>query len=99
MDSAAEGRADQDPECARKKTKLRRQHRSNERPRPSNCRKVMSEYHPPIRWHIIFIVILQNCRCGTLFIQHEHLCRQPAAIKTVADRQSAESGNDYPERA
>jgi hypothetical protein len=84
--AAAESRADQDPESAREKTKLRRQHGANQRSGSGNRCKMMSKNHPAIRWHIILIVVSQNCRRGALLIQNEYFGCEPFAVKTVANR-------------
>src|SRR5204863_9828363 len=89
--------ADQDPESARKKAKLRSQHGANQWSGSGNRRKMMSKHHPAIRWHVIFVVISHNCRRGALLIQHEHFGREPFAVKTVADRESAEPCDDDPQ--
>ena len=86
MHAAAESRTDQDPQCAREKTKLCRQHGPNQRSRPGDRRKMMSKHHPPIRRDVIFVVISQNCRCGTLLVKDEHFCCEPFTVETVADR-------------
>ena len=99
MDTAAERRADQDPESAGKKTKLRRQDGTNQRPRTGDGCKVVPENHPAVCWHIILVVVLQQRRCGTLLIEHEHFCGQPFTVKTIADRQRAESSGNDPQRA
>ena len=97
--AAAERCTNQDPESAGQKPKLRRQHRTDQWPGSGNCRKVMAENHPAIRWHIIFTVILQDCRCGALLIKHEHLCCQPFAVEAIANGQRAKSSQNNPERA
>ena len=99
VDASAERCADQNPECARQEPELRGQHRPNQRPRSGNRRKMVSENHPSIGRHIILVVILQNCRSSPLFVQHEHLCRQPFAVKAIADGQCAKPSQNNPERA
>src|SRR4029450_6360021 len=81
--AAAESGADQDPKSAREKTKLRSQHRTDERTGAGDRSEMRSGCHPAIRWHIIFVVVSQNSGRCTLLIENEHFGRQPFAIKTV----------------
>ena len=89
MHATAERRADQNPKRARQITKLRREHRTHQRSRAGDGRKVMTESHPAIGRHEILAVFLHDRGRGPLVVQHEHLYRQPPAVETVADRQSA----------
>ena len=66
--TAAQRRPDQDPERAWQKTKLRRQHRTNQRPRPGDGGKMMTENHPAVGRHKIFAVVLHHSRCRTLVV-------------------------------
>jgi hypothetical protein len=53
---AAQRDANEDPQQPRQETKLRRQHRTDERPSAGNRRKVMAEQHPAVGRHIVFAV-------------------------------------------
>src|SRR5882724_8896508 len=99
MHATAQRRSDQNPNGPRKKTELCRQYRPNQRSRTSDGSKVMSENHPSVRWHIILVVVLQDCRRRSRLIENEHLCRQPLAVKTIANRQCAKSSGNDPECA
>src|SRR5438046_360396 len=57
---------------------------------------MMPENHPAVRWHIIFAVVLQNSWRGSFVIQHQYFCRQPFAVKTVADAKRTKARNNDP---
>ena len=90
--AAAERRADQNPKRARQKSKLRRQHRTDQRPGPGDRGKMMAENHPAIRRDKILAVILHDRRRGALIVQDQNLRRQPFAVETIADREGAKPG-------
>ena len=97
--AASERRADQNPKRAGQETKLSCQHRTHQRSRTGNRRKVMPENHPAICGHIVLAVVLQDCRCGSLVVEHQYLCRQPFAVKTIADAKRAKARHDNPKGA
>ena len=98
VNRAAKCGPDQNPKCARQKTKLRREHRPDERSRPGDGGEVVTENHPAIRRHEIFAVVLHDGRRRSLIVEQKYLGRQPFAVKTIADRERTESGHDNPER-
>ena len=59
----------------------------------------MTEDHPAVRRHKILAVVLHDRRRRALLIEHEHLCRQPFAVETIANRECAQARDDDPERA
>ena len=97
--AAAERRADQNPKRSRQKTKLRRQHRTDQRTGPGDGGEMMTECHPAIRRHEILAVILHDRGRRALVVQDEDFGREPFAVKTIADRRSHRARDDDPERA
>ena len=68
MNGAAERGADQNPKCSRQKTKLRREHRPNQRSRAGDRSEMMAEDHPAICRHKIFAVVFYNRGRRTLVV-------------------------------
>ena len=99
MHAAAERRADQNPKRSRQETKLRREHRPDQRTRPGDRGEVMAENHPAICRNEIFSIIVHDRRRGAFIIQDENFCREPFAVEAIADRERAKPGRDDPERA
>ncbi len=99
VNAAAERCADQDPERAGQKTKLRCQHRADQRSRTGDCRKMMPENHPTISRDVISAVVMQHSWGSPLVIEHEYFCCQPFAIETVANGSCAKPRHNNPERA
>ena len=97
--AAAKRRADQNPKRAGQKTKLRRQHRPDQRARPGDRREMMAEHHPAICWNEILPVILHDRWRGAFVIENQHFRRQPFAVEAVADRERAQPRRHYPQRA
>ena len=85
-------------EC-REENRTAPQDGTNQRPRAGNGCKVVPENHPAVCWHIILVVVLQHGRRGALLVEHKHFCRQPFAVKTIADRQRTKSSGNNPECA
>ena len=97
--AAAERRADQDPKCSRQETKLRGEHRADQWSGSGDRGKMMAENHPAICRDKIFAVVLHDRRRRAFVVQDQDLCRQPFAVKAIADGESAEPGDDDPKRA
>src|SRR5439155_20066157 len=57
------------------------------------------ENHPAICGHIVLAVVLQDCRCGSIVVKNQYLCRQPFAVKTIADAKRPKARHDNPEGA
>ena len=98
MHAASECRANQNPEGSGQKPELRGQHRSNQRPGSGDGREMMPENHPAIGRDKIFTVVLDQRGSGPLVVQHKHPGSEPFGIKTIADREGAQSSDDDPER-
>ncbi len=71
MHAAAQRRANQDPKRPRQVTKLRREHRTDQRTWTGDRRKVMAKRHPAIRRHEIFPVFLHDGWRRPLVVQTE----------------------------
>ena len=97
--AAAESGADQDPKRARKKPKLRRQHRPNERARPGDRSEMMTENHPAICRNKILSIFMRDRGRGALIVQDQDLRCQPFAVEAIADREGAKPRDDDPQRA
>jgi len=56
----------------------------------------MTEHHPAIGRHEVFAVVLDDRRSGALVIEHQDLGREPFAVKPIANRRCARTGNHDP---
>ena len=97
MDAAAEDRPHQDPEHPGEVPELRRQHRADQRSRPSDGRKMMPEDHPARGAHVVPAVGPHVRRRRPLGVDREHLCHEPGGMEAVADREGAKGRDDHPE--
>src|SRR5579884_723863 len=93
LNRAGQNRSDHDPEETGKKTELRRQYRSEERPRAGNRRKMMSEEYPAIGRLEIVIVPEPMGRGNPSIVQLHDPFGKEAAVK--ADRQNIETGGGH----
>ena len=73
--------ADDDPQRPRQVSELRRQHRSDQRPRTGDGGEVMAEHDPFIGRLEIVPVAQAFRRCGALVVQRHHARRDELAIK------------------
>ena len=96
---AAERGADQNPKCARQKSKLRGEHRPNQWPRSGDRCEMMTEHHPAIGRDKVFPIIPNDSRRRPFIVQDQHLGRQPFAVETIADRRRTQTRDDDPKRA
>ena len=96
--AAAERCADQNPECSRQKTKLRGEHRADQWSRSRDRGKVMAENHPAICRDKIFAIGLHDGRRRALVIEDKNFGREPFAVETIADGESAQSCDHDPKR-
>ena len=87
--------ADHDPQQPRQIPKLRRQHRPNQRPRPTDRRKMMPKQHPPIRRMIILSIIHPHRRRHARIIQRRHPRRQKRRVIPIRDRQHTQHDNHH----
>jgi len=98
LHAAAQHRADQYPQSARQIAELRRQRRPDQRPRPGDGGEMVAEHHPPVGRHEIAPIVEAFRRRRPCFIQHQHLGRQPGAVKPVGESVNARRCGNEPDR-
>jgi hypothetical protein len=94
---AKHGAHDQ-PQRSRQVAELRRQRRTDQRPRASDRREVMAEHDPAMRRHEIAAVVEPLAGRGASGVQREHARRDPPAVEAVRDEVDARRGDHEPER-
>ena len=94
MHCAAQTNSDHQPQKSWQKSKLRCQHRTNQRSRAGDGREVMTEQNPFIGRIIVVAVIHRVGRHGPRIIERQDLGRDEGGIVTVRDRHQAQRADD-----
>src|SRR5205814_9765844 len=90
--------ADQNPQRPRQVSELRCEHRPNQRSRPGDRSKVMSENNPFVRGKKIPPVLQALRRSGSLRIKPKNFSRDELAVKAISERVGAHRRGYQPER-
>ena len=91
---AAETNANHQPQQSRQKTKLRRQHRTNQRTGAGDRREVMAEQHPLVCRVIVVTVVHRLRRHGARIVKREHLGGDESGVVAIGDRDHAKRADD-----
>jgi hypothetical protein len=93
---AAEHHPEQDPEETRQEPELRREDRTDQRPRPGDGRKMMAEQHPLVGRVKIVPVVVLVCRRASPIVQTEHPGSEESGVIPIGQSQHGEGGQQPP---
>jgi len=96
LNRSADRHPDDDPERAGKKSELRGERWSYERPGPRNRGEVVTENDPPVGRHEVSAVIEPHRRRGASGIERENAAGYEPAVKPVRHRVRAKRRDQQP---
>ncbi len=97
MHGASHAGTDDDPDIAGEIAPLRREDRTDQRPRTGNRREVVAEEDQLVRGVIVDPVSQPMCRRRPLIVEDSNLGGQERAIVAVGDSERGEGTNDKPQ--
>src|SRR5205814_9413367 len=95
--TSAEDGADQNPQCSGKKSELRCQNWTDQRPRTGDRREVMAEHNPAVRGDKVASIIQSFRRSGSCGIYSEDLDGDELAVEAIPECVAAERRNYEPD--
>ena len=90
--------AREDPDHSRQIAHLRRQHRTNQRPRAGNGRKMVTEQHFLVGWNVVEAVVVTHRRSHARRVDRQYVFSDIQAVKAIGDQIDADCRDDNPQR-